>query len=303
MIGARYDALVYRALRGRRERAAAHWPDAMRWHETSAGNLRIFDSGGDAPAIVLAPDGPCVIEHYDRLIDLLRPDFRVVIFDLPGFGFSAPGKDYGHRLDEGARAVVAVLEHLDLRDATLALSCVNGFYALAAAHLASARVARLVLSQTPGMDAMRRWTERTVPSPVATPLLGQVLNFASRHRIVTGWYRVAVADDAHQPPFIRTARQALRQGGCYCFAGVVQGMLATNDADPLLQAPAGLPVTLIWGGSDRSHRRTDPASLLRHCPQAEIVRWEHAGHFPELEAPEDFAALLRARCLHPSGTP
>lgn len=296
MSPARLDALLYGMLAGRRERAAARWPEGMRWVETQAGRLRVLDSGGDGHPVVFAPDGPCVIEHYEQLCALLAPDFRVVVFDLPGFGFSAPPTDYGHRLGEGGRVVAELLETLALPPVTLVMSCVNGFYALAATQLAHDRIARLVLCQTPSLAAMQRWAGRMVPSPIATPVLGQLLSFFSRRRIATGWYRVAVADREQQAGFSATARSALRQGGCYCFAGVVQGMLATEESDPQLRPPADLPVTLVWGEADRSHKRTDPASLREHCPQAEIVPLSGAGHFPELEAPEAFAALLRERC-------
>lgn len=295
MIGARTDAWLYRGLAGRRRRAARHWPDGMRWLETAVGPVRVRDTGGDRPPVVFAPDGPCTVEHYDALVALLRDDFRVVVFDLPGFGFSAPDRSYGHGLAEGGRVVAAVLVALELPPATLALSCVNGFYAMAAARLTPERVARLVLCQTPDLAAMKKWAARTIPSPIETPLIGQLLNYLSRRRLARIWLRMAVADEARQPAFLATADDGLRQGGCYCLAGVVQGMLTTRDDDALLQVPADIPVTLVWGRSDPTHRRTDPQSLRAHCPHLEVVTFDDAGHLPDLEAPERYAALLRDR--------
>ena len=52
------------------------------------------------------------------------------------------------------------------------------------------------------------------------------------------------------------------------------------------------PCTMLWGDADRSHRKTDPSSLLACCPSARIVRSRGVGHFPDLEQPERFAALL-----------
>jgi pimeloyl-ACP methyl ester carboxylesterase len=304
VIGPAFDAAAYRTLASRRQRAAAQWPDDTRWLDTAAGRLRVRDTGGDKPALVFAPDGPCVIEHYAALIEDLRTDFRVICFELPGFGHSAPAAGYAHRLAQGGQAVVAVLDALALPSAVLALSCVNGFYALAAANLAPGRVSHLVLAQTPGLTAMREWTQRIVPRPIQMPLLGQAINFATRARVTTGWYRVALAERDHRAPFDAAAQAVLAQGGCYCFAGVVQGMLATRADDPLLRAPEGVPVTVVWGEADRSHKPTDPAAFRQHCPQAEIIRLPAAGHFPELERPDEYAALLRERLLSmPSSRP
>jgi pimeloyl-ACP methyl ester carboxylesterase len=143
-----------------------------RWLRTSAGTIRVFDSGGDKPCVVMAPDGPNVLEHYQGLFALLAPQVRVVCFDMPGFGFSAPSAAYDHSLEQGAAAILSVLDQLNIAKATLALSCANGFYAMRVAQRAPHRVASLLLSQTPSVEAMHRWTERVVPRPLTVPVLG-----------------------------------------------------------------------------------------------------------------------------------
>src|SRR5690349_15193716 len=40
--------------------------------------LRVRTAGERGPTLVIVPDPPNVIEHYDRLIELLVPDVRVV---------------------------------------------------------------------------------------------------------------------------------------------------------------------------------------------------------------------------------
>lgn len=287
--GALLDALLYRG--GARRHAAVPGPAGTRWLDTAVGRLRVFDSGGSGPVILFAPDGPCIIEHYAPLIAQLRPRFRVLCVDLPGFGYSFPRAAHDHRIASGADAVLAVLDALDLRNVTLALSCVNGFYAMAAAARAPERVARLVLAQTPSLAAMRAWTAAIVPRPVRLPVVGQLLSFATRRRIADGWFKVALARREARAPFQKTADDALAAGACYCFAGVVQGMAREPDHPPAL-AELRLPVTLVWGARDRSHRATDPASIRSLLPQAEIVVFEDCGHFPELEDPSRYAALL-----------
>ena len=102
---------------------------------TAVGAVRVFDTQSSEPCVVFVPDGPNVIEHYAALFNLLSQQLRVVCFDMPGFGFSLPEPTYTHSLDQGARAVIGVLDALDIERATLAFSCANGFYALRAAQL------------------------------------------------------------------------------------------------------------------------------------------------------------------------
>jgi pimeloyl-ACP methyl ester carboxylesterase len=257
---------------------------------TRAGALRVVDTGGAKPVLLMAPDGPCVVEHYAALIETLRPQWRVVCADLPGFGLSPPRGDYRHELRQGAEALLALMDALAIERATLALSCVNGFYALAAAKLAPSRVERLILVQTPSMDAMRDWTARMVPGPVRVPVLGQVINRVTRRKIARGWLHVAVADRERRAQLQATADHALCHGGCYCFASVVQGMAQTRADEPLL-ADIRTPTTLVWGRLDRSHKTSDPESIRRHAPQAKIVTLD-AGHFPDLEASAQYVQAV-----------
>ncbi len=267
---------------------------SMRFVPTSAGRIRVSDTGGageGAGTVVLVPDGPNTVEHCARLVELLSSQgVRVVCFDMPGFGFSVPGAAYTHGLDAGARAVLEVLDRLGVERAALAFSCANGFYALRAAQLAPGRVAGLMLSQTPSLADMQGWALRTVPNALRVPLLGQGLGWGFRGKAASSWYGLALPRGADPAPMRETARRAFHCGACFSLAGVVQGLLR-EDPRAALGHP-GTPCTLVWGAQDRSHRRTDPASLLRHMPHARVVRFDDCGHFPDLEQPQRFAGLL-----------
>jgi len=239
--------------------------------------------------VVLVPDGPNVIEHYDVLIGLLSRRLRVVCFDLPGFGYSFPQSSYGHSLDQGARAVLGVLDSLGIEKAALAFSCANGFYALRAASLAPERITSLVLSQTPSLAAMHAWTRRVIPWPLRIPVVGQIAAWLFRRKAARQWYGIALPRTTAPQPFQDKALDALSRGACFCLAGVVQGL--GRESVTSLRGVA-TPCTMIWGAKDHSHKHTDPTSLRELVPTSEIVTFENCGHFPDVESPERFAALL-----------
>lgn len=259
--------------------------------DTAAGKVHLRDSGGSGPVVLMTPDGPNVVAHYDALFARLAGRVRLVCFDLPGFGHTRPRWNYGHTLDDGAAVVLAVLDALKIERATLAFSCVNGFYALAAARRAPRRIERLVLSQTPSLEAMRAWTARIVPKPMTVPVLGQALFRANRRKAAHGWYKVALADKSQRAAFQHTADHALTHGACYCLAGVVQGVSRAREAQ---LGGVAVPVTLLWGDADRSHRATRAESLLELVPQARVEHFADSGHFPDLENVERYAGRLLA---------
>jgi pimeloyl-ACP methyl ester carboxylesterase len=267
------------------------WPADTRLIAVGAQHLRVRDTGGRGPVVVMVPDGPNVIEHHDPVVDALAPHARVVCFDLPGFGHSRPAPGYRHSLDDGAAVVLGLMDALDIKQATLAFSCGNGFYAIAAARQAPARVRQLILCQTPSLAAMTAWTARVVPWPVRTPLVGQVLLRAARRSIAHNWYRAALPDRGLRPAFQATADRALADGGCFCLASVVQGLRGARDE---MLAGVRTPTTLLWGGADRTHRFTRPESLLDLLPQARLESLPDCGHFPDLERPEHYVGRVLA---------
>ena len=294
MLSSRIDSLL------------AHW-SARRSHPASnvlptcqmitpVGPVRVFDSGnsaGDhAPCVLFVPDGPNVIEHYAELFPQLTAHLRVICFDMPGFGFSLPHASYTHALDQGAAAILAVLDQLKILQACLAFSCANGFYALRVARIAPHRITGLILSQTPAFSAMIPWTKRMVPWPLRVPVLGQILMWLTRQQTAHHWYKVALPRNTDSTAFQATARTSLASGGCFCLASVVQGL-----AREPLDAVDGMhrPCTMIWGERDHSHKYTHPTSLLQSVPQAEIIHFADCGHFPDLEQPQRYAALLIER--------
>ena len=294
MIGPRFDAFCYRRLAKKRRQAQAQWPADMRMVDTPAGPMAVRDTGGDGPVLAFAVASPCVTTHYDGVLAALSGDYRVIVFDMPGFGFSPPGADYDHSLRAGGGAMTGLLETLALRDVTLIANSANGLYALAASRM-SDRLARLMLVQTPSAETMKAWFGRITQRVLHRRLLGQFINFTSRDRFPPLWYRIVLSDPQLRDAFTTAALQALAQGACYCFASFVHGMRDVDPADPLLAADTTLPVDLVWGEADRTHRNTEPEAIRQHAPQAAILRVPDAGHYPDLENPEAFARLLRSR--------
>lgn len=291
MIGSVIDSYLARVARAT---ALSRSASPARMLDTPVGPVRAIDTGGNAPAVLIVPDGPNVVEHYAALIGRLSGSVRVVCFDMPGFGFSPPSASYEHTLDHGADAVLGVLDALGLERATLAFSCANGFYALRTARRAPTRVTGLFLSQTPSLEAMHAWAARMIPLPVRVPAVGQLGVFLLRKQTARRWYDMALPRGVHaetRRAFVEPALHALSCGSCFSLAGVSQGLLRGQQSD--ITAP-GVPCTMLWGPKDRTHRHTRAESLLACVPDAQIETLAGVGHFPDLERQDRFAELLLA---------
>lgn len=253
----------------------------MRYLETHAGPLRAMDTGGSKPALVLTPDGPCVIEHYDVLIKRFSEQFRVICFDMPGIGFSFPSRGYRFGIAETADIIVELLDALSVPRAAFAFTCANGFFAMNLAKRYPHRVSHLVLAQTPSFDDMRKWTDRNIPKLLRVPYVGQAVSAVKAEYLATRWFNRALPRGSqHKSDFVARARNALQAGGCFCLASLVQGLLRSQHDD---LRDVRCPTLAIHGDSDFSHKQTDFTSITDLIPHAQVVAFRGCGHFPNLE--------------------
>jgi pimeloyl-ACP methyl ester carboxylesterase len=289
MKGSYIDSIIA-ITRGKSRQKNSLRSESMKLLPTQAGTLRILDTGSRKPPLIIVPDGPCVLEHYTDLIDLLSPNFRVVCFDLPGFGFSYPALSYDFSVAQTAETVIEVMDLLEIPFAVLAFTCANGFFALHVAKHYPNRVSHLVLGQTPSFQSMRQWNDRIIPKILHVPYVGQLIVAASNRKVSASWYdRALPPNSEHKAQFVRHADRALKSGGCFCLASLVQGLSRTQDTEI---GEISVPTLSIYGNKDRSHRQTDFTTLREHSPNAEIIVFQGCGHFPDLERPQEYAKQI-----------
>jgi pimeloyl-ACP methyl ester carboxylesterase len=285
MSGALVDTLMTSFRRTAARKRGAHESN-LRYVQTKAAALRVLDTGGNKPALVLTPDGPCVIEHFDVLIRRFSEHFRVVCFDMPGAGFSFPSRGYRFGVAETADVVVELLDALSISKAAFAFTCANGFFAMNLAKRYPHRVSHLVLAQTPSFACMRKWTDRNIPGLLRVPYLGQAVTAVKAEYLATRWFdRALPKGSEHKSGLVAHAQHALHAGGCFCLASLVQGMLQIQDDDV---SGVQCPTLAIHGDSDFSHRDTDFGSITQPIPHAQVLRFEGCGHFPNLEQASNY---------------
>jgi pimeloyl-ACP methyl ester carboxylesterase len=259
--------------------------------DLGAAVIRFRTEGQGAHTIVLAADPPVVIEHYDELVGFLEDDFRVVVLELPGFGFSLPMPGLTFDFTATNDLIAAGLKRLQLGPYVLAFPCVSAYCAIDIAARFPDLVTGVVAMQAPSWPQEVKWKHGRDPGGLLSkPVIGQLALRALRRKVPRKWFGAAIGRRELLPGFVETADAAMADGACFCLASVFQRYL--TDEAPVL-GPVRQPAMVIWGEADRSHRHTDKASTLTLLPGAREERFGRAGHFPELEEPELFAALVR----------
>lgn len=144
---------------------ASAFPYRHRFLDLPGARLHYIDEGSGPPLLIPMP-APTSIILFRRLIDRLKPHFRVLAFEYPGLAESEAGAGFGHTLEDYRAVTVDFCERLDLDDITLLVNDTAGCVGLRAAS-----------------DLPQRFSHLVVVSTVGFPLTGQfaLVRFVLEH--------------------------------------------------------------------------------------------------------------------------
>lgn len=255
--------------------------DGIQFMDLGKTMIRYRVAGNKGPVIVFQTDPPVVIEHYDYLVQVLSKDYRVVVFETPGFGFSIPSirLDYSYRTS--VELTEQFIERLRVGAVTLVAPCVLGYSGIGVAERRPDLVNRLVLSQVPSWDEMLKWkAERDPKGLLSKPVLSQLLLKVLKTKRTPVWFEVALGKKELVKDFNKIAQLAYKHGATFNLASGFQQLLIGKSPLP---SNIRAKTLFLWGDRDISHCHTCKHSSLMMVPTANVVHLPNAGHFPELE--------------------
>lgn len=279
-------------------------PSAPRLFDRGGGIRMHFVDEGAGDPVVMLHGNPSWSFLYRELVRGLRDRFRCVAPDHVGMGLSdAPGDGaYGYTLSTRVDDLESLLEHLGVRArVTLVLHDWGGMIGMAWAARRPERVSRLVVLNTaafplPAGTALPREL-RLARSPVLGPLLVRGCNALVRgaaRRCTVRPLPAEVAAEYGRPHGSWARRLAVLRFVQDIPLGpgdrawpVVQG---TEAALPRFR---GLPTLVCWGMRDFVFDAGFLDGWTRRFPEAEVHRFEDAGHWVLEDAGREIVPLVR----------
>ena len=253
--------------------------------------VRVVDTGGAAPTVVLIHGLANSIEIWDRVLPRLAARFRVVAFDLPGFGES-DRPDAAYDAAFFADQLTAVLDALQIGRAHLVGSSLGASVIVRFSCTGLDRIDKAVLAAPGGFG---RETHPLMRLP-ALPLIGYQLARPTRlNNTLT--IRLAMHDQRNATPDLIDLVDgfAKRPGGHRAFARSLQtgvGLFGIKDREAFAQLARQFdrPALVVWGKQDRVFPVAQSERAVAVLPRAERLVIDRCGHYPQWEQPDAFAA-------------
>jgi pimeloyl-ACP methyl ester carboxylesterase len=252
--------------------------------------ISYLDVEGPGPshyALVLLHAFPLAAEMWRPQLAAVPAGWRVVAPDFRGFGASSPDGPSGPvSIDDYARDLILLLDHLDIHRVVVGGNSMGGYAAFAMLRLAAERVRGLVLSDTKAeadsesaladravmLDALARGGVAAVWERMQPGLLGRTTR-ASRPEVVERVRRLVLAQPVEG---VRRAIERLR---------------SRPDSTPRLPGIV-CPTLVIVGEEDQIAGVETARHMHENIPTAELAVIRGAGHLPGLEHPHEFNAVL-----------
>jgi pimeloyl-ACP methyl ester carboxylesterase len=234
---------------------------------------RIYD-GGDGPVVVVLHGWGGRIESMAPVLDCLRSSFRVIAFDLPGFGKTPLPRGVWGTPDYAA----FVRDALTGLNVTKAHFVGHSFGAKTSLYLAATHqdlVDKLVLVGSSGL--------RTPPSMKARFKRGVSKGARAAGRL---------GDPGRK---VRDAVYRRIASADYRDAGPLRPILVrvvNEDLERMLPRVAASTL-LVWGSNDDAVPVAHARTMERLIPDAGLVLFEGAGHFAYLDEPDRFCRIVR----------
>lgn len=244
-------------------------------------NIYVEDSGPkNRTPVVLIHAFPLSSAMWEPQFTFLKKEFRVVRYDVRGFGRSTGG-DGQFTMEQYADDLLWVLESLKAEKAVLCGLSMGGYIALRFAEKYPERVKALILADT---KAEADGNEAKIKRAQSVKLLKTQGTAA----FLEGFTKGALAEDAPEPLVQEVKRIALPNAPLD-ISGALLAMAARTDTSatlPKLQCPA----LVIVGEKDKLTPPEQAKKMADALPRATLVTLKGAGHLSNLEKPAEFTS-------------
>jgi pimeloyl-ACP methyl ester carboxylesterase len=243
------------------------------------------DDRGSGPAIVFIHGHPFSRAMWAGQVEALSDEFRVIAPDLPGYGASPPLAQI-MSMRRFADSVLELLDALGIARSTVVGLSMGGLVAMELGLAAPERVDGVVLAATtaaPVTDEEAERRRRTAADLDAHGMLGHTAEMLPRL-----FGPAASRDPAVTVPIVQTMLRTSPAGA----AAALRGRAKRPDYERLLR-DLRPPALVVAGDRDAYSTKEVTAQLVAALPEPEVLILQGVGHFPNLEAPEEFEAAVR----------
>lgn len=254
---------------------------------------------GNGPPILFLHGIASTLEAHLNLLPCLLQDYRLVLYDMPGRGFS-DFPDHPYTIDYLAQHLVALQEALALGPALWVGQSLGGWVAAWAAAHYPGKALGLVLNNPGNVKSRPEALERLRTSNLN--LARNPTREEIRSRMSWLFHRQeCLREEDVAIRYLAYSRPGFARAMEHISAMLVPEVRARYLWRPEWLSRIDVPALLIWSRGNPLATREDMAELASWFPRGRLVELGASGEFPQVEEEDAFVALLQKFCQEAFG--
>ena len=250
---------------------------------------------GKGEAILLIHGTGASLHTWEKWIDILSPSYRVISFDLPGFGLTGPDPNHNYQISRYSAILDSLMVKLKVDSFHIAGNSLGGLVAWRYTTQFPQKILTLNLIDAAGLPQPGKkppFVFQLAKLPVLSTLLQKV---TPKSIIENSMLDVYKNDQLVNEKLIdRYFELSLREGNRTAFVKRMSQLNEKLDNSDLKKITA--PVLIQWGKDDRWIPLAKGYEFKKLIPQAKLKIY-NSGHVPMEENPmetvEDYVIFLK----------
>ena len=250
---------------------------------------------GKGEAILLIHGTGASLHTWEKWIDILSPGYRVISFDLPGFGLTGPDPNHNYQISRYTAILDSLMVKLKVDSFHIAGNSLGGLVAWRYTTQFPQKILTLNLIDAAGLPQLGKkppFIFQLAKLPVLSTLMQKV---TPKSIIENSMLDVYKNDQLVTEKLIdRYFELSLREGNRTAFVKRMSQLNEKLDINDLKKINA--PVLIQWGKDDRWIPLAKGYEFKKIIPKAELKIY-NSGHVPMEENPmetvEDYMIFLK----------
>jgi pimeloyl-ACP methyl ester carboxylesterase len=248
------------------------------------GGMRVHYTDEGKGEVVLLVHGTAASLHtWQKWVDVLKKDFRVIRMDLPAFGITGPAPDRNYSIDSYVKFLRQFLAELKIKQVSIAGNSLGGQIAWHYTAQYPDDVNKLILIDSAGLPRLKG-----IPMPIRLarmPVIGKLGLYISPRFLVRNSLKEVYFDRSKVTEELvdRYQTMALREGNRQAF--IDRALQIEEDSGKGLER-IQIPTLILWGRYDQWIPVEQAENFRKKMPWSQVIVYDNAGHIPHEEIPE-----------------
>ena len=257
--------------------------------------LHYSDEGNrlDSTPLLLIHGTSSSLRTWDGVTAQLKNQYRIIRFDLPGFGLTGPNPNRDYSTSYYNQVIDSLLSALHVSRVIIVGNSLGGSIATQYAIYQPAKVRGLVLVDAAGLPPAKKTTGAIGFKLAQMPVINRLLTIITPRELVKKSLQDAYGDTGKVTDSLTTQYfdMLTREGNRQALIDRMRQGWQVTDSNFLTKVEA--PTLIVWGSKDRLIPVENAELFQQKIKNSQVHIWENLGHVPMEEDPGAFSDILR----------